>query len=840
MQVYQQHVAEVLQQFETSENGLTGSEAKRRLKKYGPNQIKIRGEPLWRKLIEPFANVFMAVLFAAAGISFFKQEILDGTIIAAIISLSAIIYYVQRFSTERILRALQRYEAQKVETIRDGVTVELDALELVPGDIIVLSEGEKIPADARLIHTENVRADESLLTGESVPVNKQINPLQEIKQVYEQSNMLFQGSFVVAGQAKAVVVSTGNETEFGQLAGLSQNDTTSSPVQQKIDKLITQIVMVVFSVALLAFGLSLLRGLELSEALRFVLTLSVSAVPESLPVAITVILVLGMRRMAKKKALVRNMRAIENIGVITTIATDKTGTLTKNKLTVQKAILPNGNDGDSELAEHALLSVNHSQSSKLHDPLDTAMEDFAKIHKAKLPNSYKLVHSIPFEHQYAMSGNIWRKGEAYSIELKGAPERVLLHSKVKASQFAAIEQAIHHLTGQGFRVIALANGTITKPIDSLGQLKKKDIAFVGLLAVADILRKEARAAILAAQDAGVSVRMITGDHFETAFSIGKQLGMAEHREQVFDSRQTSKLSAKEFAHAVTNAKVFSRVIPEDKHRILSVLKKKDITAMTGDGVNDVPALANAHVGIAMGSGSQIAKEAGDIVLLNNNFSSIVAAMREGRIIYSNIRRMLFYLLSTNAGEVLTMIGALIIGIPLPLVAVQILWINLVTDTLLVIPLGLEPGEKNVMKESPRHPKSPILDRFTIQRMILVALTMAAVSLATFELFRHSHGQEYARTLTFTALVVMQWANAFNARSERESILSRIRTFNGKFYAGLTAAILLQLVALFGPLKEALYVSSVDVSDLLNVSAAAIVITFAVSEMYKLIARLAQK
>lgn len=840
MQIYQQHVAEVLKQFNTSEAGLSSTEIKRRQKQYGRNQIKIRGEPLWRKLIEPFANVFMAVLFAAATISFFKGENLDGTIIASIISLSAIIYYVQRFSTERILRALQRYEAQKIETLRDGKTIELDALELVPGDIIILAEGEKVPADARIIHAENVRTDESLLTGESVPVSKQVNPLQETKQVYEQTNMLFQGSFIVAGQAKAVIVRTGNKTEFGQLAELSQSDITTSPVQQKIDKLITQIVIIVAGVALLAFTLSLVRGLEMAEALRFVLTLSVSAVPESLPVAITVVLVLGMRRMAKKKALVRNMRAIENIGVITTIATDKTGTLTKNKLTVQKAILPSGTEGNDVLAHHALLSVNQSQSSKLHDPLDSAMESFARQNESTVPSKYKLVTSIPFEHQYAMSGNVWHHDNSYLIEIKGAPERVLLHSKVKASQFAAIEQTIHSLTGQGFRVIALASGKLPKPIDSLGQLKKKDIRFVGLLAVADVLRKEARGAVLAAKEAGVSVRMITGDHFETAFSIGKQLGMAEHREQVFDSRQTAKLSSTQFSQAIANARVFSRVIPEDKHRILSVLKRKDITAMTGDGVNDVPALTNAHVGIAMGSGSQIAKEAGDIVLLNNNFSSIVAAMREGRVIYSNIRRMLFYLLSTNAGEVLTMVGALIIGMPLPLVAVQILWINLVTDTLLVIPLGLEPGEKNVMKDPPRSPKSPILDRFTIQRMILVAFTMAAVSLITFQIFRQSHGEEYARTLTFMALVVMQWANAFNARSERSSIISRLKTFNGKFYAGLTAAVLLQMIALFGPLKEALYVTTVSTDDLLTVSLAAIAVTFIVSELYKLIARLTKK
>lgn len=837
MEIYQQQQqAEVLVQLKTSDQGLSAGEIKNRLKQYGPNQIRVRGEPLWRKIIEPFVDVFMAVLMVAAVISFAKHEPLDGTIIVATMAISAIIYWVQRFSTERVLRSLNRYEKQKVEVIRGGQATQVDATELVPGDIIILSEGEKVPADARLIHSENVRTDESLLTGESVPVSKQIDPLQKNKQIYEQTNMLFQGSFIVAGVARAVVVRTGNSTEFGRLAELSQNDETASPVQQKINKLVSRIILVVAGVAVIAFGLSILRGLETSEALRFVLTLSVSAVPEGLPVAITIILVLGMRRMAKKKALVRNMRAIENIGVITTIATDKTGTLTKNKLTVHEAVLPNGKAGHAKLALPTLLAINRSQSTKLHDPLDTAMSQYARDNDAKLSDRFKLVKSLPFEHRYAMSGNIWKQGSDYLLTIKGAPERIITHSKLKASQIEAAESTIRLLTSQGYRVIALAQGKLKEPLENLGQLPKKRVEFSGLLAIADILRTEAKTSVMAAQAAGVSVRMITGDHFETAYSIGKQLGMVERHDQVFDSRRTAKLSAAEFNKAVAEARVFARVIPEDKHRILSVLNKRDVTAMTGDGVNDVPALTNAHVGIAMGSGSQIAKEAGDIVLLNNNFSSIVAAMREGRIIYSNIRRMLFYLLSTNAGEVITMLGALLIGMPLPLAAVQLLWINLVTDTLMVIPLGLEPGEKTVMTDKPRSPRSPILDRFTIQRMILVASTMAAVSLVTFQFYHQAHDADYARTMTFMALVVMQWANAFNARSERESIISRIRTVNVKFYIGLALAILLQLLALFGPLAEALHVSPVANKDLIWISIIAIAVTFASSELYKLTAR----
>lgn len=836
MEVYQKQLDHVFTELDSSQTGLSREQANQRLKQYGPNRIRVTTEPLWRKIIEPIANVFMVVLLLAAVISFINRQAIDGIIIVMTIAISAGIYYAQRFSTERILRALQRYEQQTVEVMRDGQASTIDATELVPGDVIMLNEGEKIPADARIIEANNVRADESVLTGESAPVNKGVGVASKAQEVYEQTNMLFQGSFIVAGQATALVVKTANTTEFGQLAELSQNTDLQSPVQQKIDRLVSRIILVVAGMAGFAFVLSLLRGFALTEALRFVLTLSVSAVPEGLPVAITVVLVLGMRRMAKQKVLVRNMRAIENIGVITTIATDKTGTLTKNKLTVVQALDMDGTDAASLLAAPALLAVNQDDSKRIHDPLDVAMKEFSQQLVGGHPTNPTLVASIPFEHQFSMSGNVWKQGSQFDLVVKGAPEHIMRNSKLTTAQRTSVEQTVHALSSQGFKVLVLARATLTRSISSLKDLKAGSLEILGILAVADVLRPEAQPAIAAAQAAGVTVRMITGDHHQTAYQIGQQLGMVTHESQVYDSRQTNTLSPKVFAETVASARVFSRVIPEHKYKILEVLKKTDITAMTGDGVNDVPALTHAHVGIAMGSGSQIAKEAADIVLLDNNFKSIVIAMREGRIIFSNIRRMLFYLLSTNAGEVITMIGALIIGMPLPLVAVQILWVNLVTDTLLVIPLGLEPGEKTVMQQAPRSPESPILDRFTIRRMVLVAASMAAVSLLTFAYFHQSHGEAYARTLTFSVLVVMQWANAFNARSELQSVFSRLKVHNGKFYIGLLFAVGLQLMALYGPLAGPLHVVPVDTHNLITTALIAVSSTFLVSEVYKLVER----
>lgn len=833
MAYYGLNTDETLKKLGTTEAGLSNQKAKDRLKRYGPNAVKIKGEPLWRKIVEPFWNFFMLVLIVAGVISLLHGDTVETIIIFSIIGITATIYYVQRISTERILRALQKRNEQNVTVLRNSKQAKIAAEELVPGDIVYLAEGEKVPADCRIIHASAVRADESLLTGESVPVSKNSHALSEPKEVYEQTNMLFQGAFIVAGEVTAAVIATGNKTEFGQLAALSSRSDTESPVQKKIDRLISQIILVVCAMAVVAFTLSLFRGMEISEAFRLVLTLAVSAVPEGLPVATTIILALGMRRMAKRKALVRNMRAIETIGVITTIATDKTGTLTKNRLTVQDSWSSNGHQ--SLLPRRMLLATN-SQGATMHDPLDSAFHAYTHAQGAKLNSHITHQTTLPFSQSHAMSGNVWKIQGKYELAAKGAPEYILDAAELTKSEQEAAEAKLKKLTEEGFRVIALAHMELPEVIHSFEKLPKKKLTFDGFVAVADILRPESKSAIAAAISAGVTVRMVTGDHVETAYSIGKELGMVERRDQVFDSRQMHEMTDKQLEKAVKNARVFARVIPEQKYRILSILKQDDITAMTGDGVNDVPALANAHVGIAMGAGSQIAKEAGDIVLLNNNFKSIIEAMREGRVIFSNIRRMLYYLLSTNAGEFLTILGALLLGIPVPLATVQILWINLVTDTAVVIPLGLEPGEKRTMEEKPRKPNSPILDKFIISRMILIALAMAIVSLTIFQLFSASHSVGYGSTLVFATLVAMQWANAFNARSEKESIFTRIKTFNGKFYIGLGIAFTLQLLVLFGPLQNFLGITPVAIPDLLLTCSIGMIIVFIIGEFHKLIGR----
>lgn len=828
---YNDSVKEALAALESHEKGLPKKEAKERLKQYGPNALEIKGVPLWKKIIEPFRSIFMLILFIAASISYGTGENLDGNIIVAIMVINAVIYYVQQFSTERVLRSLRKYEAASVEVFRDGSSLEIPVEDLVPGDIIRLYEGQKVPADARMVSAENVRCDEALLTGESKPVSKKTDALDGEKPVYERNNILFQGSFLVSGEATALVIQTGNTTEFGKIAVLSSDRETESPVQKKIDKLISQIVSVVGVLAVILMGLSFYRDMELADAFHFIVALSVSVIPEGLPVAISVVLVLGMRRMAKRKALVRNMAAIENIGLVTTIASDKTGTLTKNLLEVNTVWQPEGTSDIDALATSIVLGANQKDGVS-HDPLDTAFTLFAKKHTVDT-KGHEFVQGLPFEAELAMSGNVWKKDGKHVIYVKGSPERILANAGLsKADNDKAADQ-LHQFTTQGLRVIGL--GRISnKNADKLEDIKDEKLEFLGLLAVADELRPEAKKSIEATQAAGVTVRMITGDHFETAFSIGKQLGLVDSRDQVFDSRRMKDMSDKELSEVVAKSRVFARVVPEHKHRILTVLKEQDITAMTGDGVNDVPALANAHIGLAMGSGSQIAKDAGDIILLDNNFKSITAALEEGRKIFDNIRRMLFLLLTTSAGEALTFMTALVLGMPPPILAVQILWVNLVTDTAMVIPLGLEPGESDLMKRKPRRPTKPILGKVIITRMILIAIVMASVTLGFFAYFNQFMSEEYARTVAFSALIVMQWADAFNGRSLWQSIFIRVRTMNKAFYVGLGIAVTIHLMTMYGPFQQLLSITEISIEHFVVTSIIAFIPIILAGEFHKLL------
>jgi len=826
---YKQTLKKVYSSFESSQSGLSSAQVKDRLKTYGPNQLEAKGESVWKIILKPFKDVFVLVLAIAATVSLVSHELIDAIVILAVIILNAVIYYVQQYATTRVLRSLKRHNISEVVALRDGDEVKVSSADLVPGDIIILSEGERISADARLIEVDELQVDEASLTGESTPIRKHASTINVNKQIYEQDNMVFQGTYVLSGSARAIVVGTGSMTEFGKIASLTSDTKAKdkSPVQEKVDKIVALIVKFVAIMSILVFILALFRGIAPNEALRFVLSLSVSAVPEGLPIAITVIMVLGVGRMAKKQSLVRNLSAIEDVGLITTIATDKTGTLTKNKLTV----IDDWSFGDFKVGDVAKLTL--GDGARLGDPLNEAISKKFKPKQSSEPDEF-----YPFDLKLRLSGTYYDEGTKGYLYIKGSPEAILERSSLSSKDLKKCESVMHEMASKGYRVIGFARQNIDSPPKDLAVITGKKFEFVGYIAFADELRPEVAKAIKAAQAAGISVRLITGDHYETAFNISKQIGIANHPSQVIQGFELPKDEEK-LAEIIKEKTVFARILPEDKFRILNALKRSgEITAMTGDGVNDVPALSNAHIGFAMGSGSDIAKDAGDIILLDDNFNTIVTAISEGRRIYDNIKRMIFYLLSTSLGEVLTMIAALIAGLPLPVTATQILWINLATDTAMVLPLGLEPAELDNMKKRPRKLKSQLLSKHIIARMLLVSLSMAvAVIIMVVWLNQRGESLAYIQTVSFLSLIVSQWANALNARSETQSIVERLKAPNPSMAIGFLVAIVFQiLVMFFEPLARAFDVVPIKASDLIISSIISVSLVLITVEVHKLIFR----
>ncbi len=820
--------------------GLSSKEVERRRQQYGVNELKVAGTPLWRKILAPFMDVFMVILIIALILSAVQQDWLEAVTIAVIIAADAIVYYVQRFSTERILRSLSSTMVQRVVVLRAGEEQAIEAAELVPGDVVILHEGDRVPADGRIISESGLLTDESMLTGESEAIAKDAKAISGEKKVYERRNMVFSGSFVFTGKGRFMVTATGNATEYGRIASLATAATSASPISQKIDKLVVKIAAVVVGLAVVALVIQLIDGIEWLEALKFTLAMIVSAVPEGLPIAISIVLALCAKRMARKQALIKELKAIESIGIVTTIASDKTGTLTRNELEMKETWTERSEKAFlATLAGSTLVeTVTTAQETQPADPLDTCMAQFLREQDYDL-ESMEPRKVYAFDQNIKMSGNLYdgKNGE-YILMVKGAPETILARSKLSQKAREKVETKLVEMANKGYKVLALANGKLTHEINELGRLSRNDgLAFDGLIAVADGIRPEAVTAIRQTKRMGVKTKMVTGDHAGTAYAIGRELGLADDFGQVLDCSKLGNITDDDLEGVVKSTTVFARVTPEDKYRILEAIKKTEICAMTGDGVNDVPALVSAHVGIAMGDSPSIVQDAGDIVLIDNNFKNITEAIWESRTVLANIRRMLGYLLATNAGEALTMLGALIFTGGQLLTPIQILWINLVTDSLLVVPLGLEPPEQQILRQKPEAKDAPILSLAMIRRMALTAFLMAALTLATYYIaLAGLHDPAQANTLAFTALVVMQWSNALSARGTYESVFARLKVRHRSLYWALGGAVILQIAALFGPLARAIGVVAAPLGWLAGVSIIAFVLPMAVIEIYKKVVR----
>lgn len=803
---YNQTVKAALAEFSVDpDTGLTAREVAKRQEQYGKNSLHVRETPFWRKLVEPFLDVFMVILVAAFVLSAVQQDWIETLAIGVIIIADTAIYYIQRFSTDRILRSLQNSTRQAVAVIRDGAERAIDATELVPGDIVILREGDRIPADGRIVKESGLLADEAMLTGESEAIAKDARAISGLKKVYEQRNMVFSGSFVLTGSGRFVVTATGDDTEYGRIASLASSVEESSPISEKINQLVVKIAIVVVILAFIVLIVQLVDGIEIFSALKFTLAMIVSAVPEGLPIAISIILALCAKRMARKQALIKELKAIESIGIVTTIASDKTGTLTENRLEL-RAVWSPGSVASfrKQLARTALCEatlIDSEGGSTPADPLDVSIITYLAAQKIDC-NKLEPLRSYAFDQGLKLSGNLYRNEKgALELALKGAPETIISRSKLTAAEREKVELKLAELASKGYKVVAIASGKTKSEINELGRLSKDEkFQFEGFIAIADAIRPEASSAIKQNARMGVKTKMVTGDHAGTAYAIGRELGLAHDISEVLDCSKLGNISDEDLVDMVRTVTVFARVTPEDKFRILQAIKQSEVCAMTGDGVNDVPALVGAHVGIAMGDSPSVVQDAGDIVLLDNNFKNITEAIRESRTVLANIRRMLGYLLATNAGEALTMIGSLVLFGEQMLTPIQILWINLVTDSLMVIPLGLEPDEPQILRQKPQSKDAPILSASMVGRMSIIAVLMAGITLGTYFVAKLVLGSaEQANTLAFTALVVMQWSSAISARGLYASAWQRLKVRHSSFWWALLAAVALQGAAIFGPL-----------------------------------------
>ena len=854
---------EALTKLGSSRSGLSAEKARERLQQHGPNELREKRKvPPAIIFLRQFASPLIYILLVAALIELLVlHKPANASVIMAVVITNSIIGFVQERRAERAMEALKRLTAPRAKVLRQGKTAGIDARHLVPGDVILLEAGDKLPADVRLIEAAGLSVDESILTGESTQVEKFIDAIQGEAGIADMGNMIHMGCAVVNGRGVAVVTATGMNTEIGKItAHIQEVKPPPSPLQRNVARLGRYIgVLVLCSITILII-IGLAQGYTFEEMFTFSVAVAVSAIPEGLPVMVTVVLALGMKRMAHRHALIRKLPAVETMGAVTVICTDKTGTLTESEMTVRQIYLsgrtievtgsgyhPEGeflDNGqklvpqDDEILTMALKisalcndSALKSEGDKYHlvgDPTEGALLVAALkggLNLETLQKEQPRLTELPFssEKRYMATLHPSRNGEAIAY-VKGSVDRVLAMSRyilengvpveMSPKKKAEIERVNEEMASKALRVIALAYAECSaQPAQVCTERLDGSLTFNALAGMIDPPRAEASKAIADCKRAGIKVVMITGDQKATAVAIAQEIGLSTG--EAFTGLELDRISDEELQERIEHTSVFARVEPLHKLRIVNALKSRGhIVAMTGDGVNDGPALRSSDIGIAMGiKGTDIAREASDMVLTDDNFASIVASVEEGRVIFSNIRRSVFYLLSTSIGELFTWIFALLAGIPLPVVAVQILWINLVTDGVCIIPVGLEPKHGNVLEEPPRRPTTGVVYIGMVGRIIFIALL---ISIGTFFVFRWQLpkvGLEEARTIAFTLLVAYQWFNAFNARSDQIPLFGLGFFGNRLLLGGLLLAVVLQAIVIYAPPFQSLfYTVSLDLGD----------------------------
>ncbi len=881
-------------------HGLNDDQVQAKRSKYGPNELEEEpGKSIWAMFFDQFKEYLVVLLFVAAIVSGFLGEWIDSAVIMAIVILNAFIGVFQEYKAEQSLAALKRLSSPLAKVIRNGHIKSIPAQELVPGDMIVLEAGDFVPADARLTEAVNLKVEEAALTGESVPVEKAIGVLPEELPLGDQKNLVFMGTVVTYGRGKAVVTKTGMRTEIGQIASLlKQAVAESTPLQQKLEEFGKYLGTLALGVCALIFLLGWLRGEDLTTMFLTSVSLAVAAIPEGLPAIVTIVLAIGVQRLAKQRAIIRKLPAVETLGAATVICSDKTGTLTQNQMTVKRISVggewyevsgqgynPEGEylrDGKpvadidnsslktlllcGALCNDAILEEDWKDGNQtwkiIGDPTEGALVVAAAkagINKGDLATEYNRVLEIPFDsdrklmttiNKGSLSNERFQKIEAelpkglWAIT-KGAPDIILskcasaLTSEgIKDLTPGLKEELMKHngeMAQDALRVLGVAVRRMEANQIDLNSVEEK-LVFIGFWGMIDPPRPEVKDSIAECRTAGIKPVMITGDHRDTATAIARELGLLGEGELVLTGQELENVTDDELTRKAEQISVYARVSPLHKVRIVNVFRSKGhVVAMTGDGVNDAPALKRADIGAAMGiSGTDVAKSASEMVLADDNFATIVGAIREGRVIYENIKKAVYFLLSCNVGEIFAILLAILFQLPVPLLAIQILWVNLVTDSLPALALGMEPAEPGIMKRKPRKKEEGIFMKGMKRTILFEGFLIGALTLTAFYVGAYLNGSlEQGRTMAFATLSLSQLFHVFNFRSVKDSIFGKGMVFN-KFLIGASVfSGLIQLAVMLIPALQRIFdVISLDFNHWL------IVLVFAAStipmvELWKL-------
>ncbi len=844
-------VEDMLALLDTNEQGLSNTEVAERLKKYGENKLPdVKPDSLVRVFLRQFQSPLIYLLLAAAVAVLLIGESSDTLIILGVLIFNAVVGTIQEGRAQNTLASLRKFVETRATVLREGKEEIVPDYKIVPGDILIMQEGERVPADARLITVRNFRVDEAALTGESIPVHKITEVLQgAILPVADRRNMVFRGTHIATGTSKALVVGTGLNTEIGLIAREIVSISSDVPLKANIESLARMIIFVAIGISVSIFALGVYMGKAVNEMFLTVISLLVSVVPEGLPIVLTLVLATGVWRMSKRNALVKKLQAVEALGQVDILAVDKTGTLTKNEMVVQKVYTdrkffeisgigyePHGDvriGGDAiDPANHPELlfmgkisalcadarvvwNEEHGQWNLSGDPTEAAMLVLSQklgFHKDILEQESPVVAEMPFDYVLKYHAVLNKVGDVNTLSLSGAPEVILdlcttvfkdgVAKKLQAEERIEIESAFNILSGEGLRVIGLATLSGSDGLPNAENQPKP--TFVGFLAMSDALRVEVPSIVARARDAGIRTVMITGDHRLTAQSIANQAGIYRVGDNILTGKEVESLSDIELSNALENASVFARVTPVHKLRIIRAYKDRgNIIAMTGDGVNDAPSLSAADLGVSMGRiGTEVAKEASDIVLLDDNMESIVAAVEEGRSIYKTIKKVILYLFSTSIGEVLVIGGAIFLGYMVPILPVQIIWLNFITDGFLDVALAMDPKERGLLSQTQKKKSRHLVDRMMVARMVIMASTMAIGTLYLFGGYADGDPAK-AWTISLTLLAVFQWFNAWNCRSERLSI-TQMNPFSNLFLVGVTGIVIaLQIGALYTAIGQKL-------------------------------------